>query len=81
MGDVTLDALASQLERLLRELTETRKELAGIRAAQTDLSNGQTALAQALLHIKRDGVIKDILARIDGQVRKLEEEKGRVEER
>jgi predicted nucleic acid-binding Zn-ribbon protein len=81
MGNVTLDALASQFGQLLRELTEIRKELAGIRATQADLSNGQAALAQALLHIKRDGVIKDILARIDGQVRKLEEEKGRVEER
>jgi predicted component of type VI protein secretion system len=80
MDDVAPDALASQVEQLLRELTEIRKELAGIRAAQIDLSSGQTALAQALLHIKRDGVIKDILARIDGQVRKLEEEKGRVEE-
>jgi hypothetical protein len=81
MGDVAPVALGSQLGQLLRELTEIRKELAGIRAAQADLSNGQTALAQALLHIKRDGVIKDILARIDGQVHKLEEEKGRVEER
>jgi hypothetical protein len=79
--DVALDALGSQLVQLLGELTEIRKELAGIRAVQTDLSNGQTALVQALLHIKRDGVIKDILARIDGQVRKLEEEKEKVEER
>jgi predicted nucleic acid-binding Zn-ribbon protein len=81
MADVTLEALGSQIEQLLRELAGLRKELSGIRAAQTDLSNGQIALAQALLHIKRDGVIKDIFARIDGQVRKLEEEKGRAEER
>jgi hypothetical protein len=72
MAEVPLEALGSQLEQLLRELGEIRKELGGIRTAQADLSSGQTALAQALLHIKRDGVIKDMLAHIDGQVRKLE---------
>jgi hypothetical protein len=81
MAEVTLEALGSKLEQMLGELAEIRKELGGIRAVQTDLSNGQSALAQALLHIKRDGVIKDIVARIDGQVRKLEEENGRRLER
>jgi hypothetical protein len=35
----------------------------------------------AMLHIKRDSQIKDILGRIDGQVRKLEQEKERAAER
>jgi predicted nucleic acid-binding Zn-ribbon protein len=81
LAELTLEALGSKLEQVLRELAEIREELGGIRVAQTDLSNGQSALARALLHIKRDGVIKDVLARIDGQVRKLEEEKERTEER
>ena len=78
MADVTLEVFGAQMERLLRELAQVRGELADLRAAQADISKGQTTLAQGLLHIKRDGVIKDILARIDGQVRKLEEEKGRA---
>jgi hypothetical protein len=67
MADVTLEALAAQMERLLGELAEMRGEMAAMRAA--------------MLHIKRDNQIKDMLDRIDGQVRKLEEEKGRVQER
>jgi hypothetical protein len=69
--DVSAKAIG---ELVLRELVAVRRELVGIRAAQVDL-------AKALLHLKRDGVIKDIVARIDGQVRKLGEEKSRVEER
>jgi hypothetical protein len=65
--EVTLEVLAAQMERLLREFAEMRGELAGMRAA--------------MLHIRRDSQIKDILGRIDGQVRKLEEEKARAEER
>jgi hypothetical protein len=65
--EVTLEALAAQMERLLREFAEMRGELAGMRAA--------------MLHIRRDSQIKDILGRIDGQVRKLEEEKERAAER
>jgi hypothetical protein len=61
-------------EVVLRELVAVRGELAAIRAAQADL-------AKALLHLKRDGVIKDLVAGIDHQVRKLEEEKERSEER
>jgi hypothetical protein len=61
-------------EVVLRELVAVRGELVAIRAAQADL-------AKALLHLKRDGVIKDLVAGIDHQVRKLEEEKERSEER
>jgi hypothetical protein len=61
-------------EVVLRELVAVRGELAAIRAAQADL-------AKALLHLKRDGVIKDLVAGIDHQVRKLEEEKERSEGR
>jgi hypothetical protein len=67
MVDVTLEVLAAQMERLLGELAEIRGEMADMRAA--------------MLHIKRDSQIKDILGRIDGQVRKLEEEKERAAER
>ena len=69
--DVSAKAIG---ELVLRELVAVRRELVGIRAAQVDL-------AKALLHLKRDGVIKDLVAGIDHQVRKLEEEKERSEER
>ena len=69
--DVSAKAIG---ELVLRELVAVRGELAAIRAAQVDL-------AKALLHLKRDGVIKDLVARVDYQVRKLEEEKARVGER
>jgi hypothetical protein len=69
--DVSAKAIG---ELVLRELVAVRGELAAIRAAQVDL-------AKALLHLKRDGVIKDLVARVDHQVRKLEEEKARVGER
>jgi hypothetical protein len=69
--DVSAKAIG---ELVLRELVAVRGELAAIRAAQVDL-------AKALLHLKRDGVIKELVARVDHQVRKLEEEKARVGER
>jgi hypothetical protein len=69
--DVSAKAIG---ELVLRELVAVRGELAAIRAAQVDL-------AKALLHLKRDGVIKDLVARVDHQVRKLEEEEARVGER
>jgi hypothetical protein len=65
-GDVSAKAIG---ELVLRELVAVRGELAAIRAAQVDL-------AKALLHLKRDGLIRDLVSRIDGQVRKLEEEAG-----
>jgi hypothetical protein len=62
MADVTLEVLGAQMAQLLRELAEVRKELADVKAA--------------MLHIRRDSQIKHMLDRIDGQVRKLEEEAG-----
>jgi hypothetical protein len=62
--DVSAKAIG---ELVLRELVALRRELAGIRATQADL-------AKALLHLKRDGVIKDLVARVDQQVRKIEQE-------
>jgi hypothetical protein len=61
--DVSAKAIG---ESVLRELVAVREELAGIRAAQADL-------AKALLHLKRDGVIRDLVARVDGHVRELKE--------
>jgi hypothetical protein len=65
--EAALEALVAQMERLLGEFAEMRREMADMRAA--------------MLHIKRDSQIKDILGRIDGQVRKLEKEKERAAER
>jgi hypothetical protein len=50
------------MAQLLRELVEMRGEMAAMRAA--------------MLHIRRDSQIKHMLDRIDGQVRRLEEEAG-----
>jgi hypothetical protein len=80
MADVTPEGLGSQFEQLLRELAEIRKELGVIRAVQADLSSEQTAMAQALLYVKRDCVIKDILAssmaRSAGWTRKKQGQRG-----
>jgi hypothetical protein len=65
--DVSAKAIG---ELVLRELVAIRRDLAGIRAAQADL-------AKALLHLKRDGVIKNLVARVDQQVRKIEQEAER----
>jgi hypothetical protein len=62
MTDVTLEVLGAQMAQLLRELAEMRGEMAALRAA--------------MLHIRRDNQIKHMLDRIDGQVRRLEEEAG-----
>jgi hypothetical protein len=62
--DVTLEDLGTQMERLLGEFAGMRREFAEIRAAQADLSNGQTVLAETMFQIERDIVqIKDVLAR------------------
>ena len=59
--DVSAKAIG---ELVLRELVAVRRELVGIRAAQADLSNGQTVLAETMFQIERDIVqIKDVLAR------------------
>ena len=45
-----------------------------MRTAQSDLGDGQTVLTQTMFRVERDIVqVKDILARIDGRVRRLEE--------
>jgi hypothetical protein len=62
MTDVTLEVLGAQMAQLLRELAEMRGEMAAMRAT--------------MLHIRRDSQIKHMLDRIDGQVRRLEEEAG-----
>jgi hypothetical protein len=69
--DVSAKAIG---ELVLREFVAVRGELAAIKAAQVDL-------AKALLHLKRDGFIRDLVAGIDNQVRKLGQEKERAEER
>ena len=74
MADVTLEFLGTQLERLLREFADMRAEMANMRTAQSDLADGQTVLTQTMFRVERDIVqVKDILARIDGRVRRLEE--------
>ena len=62
MTDVTLEVVGTQMAQVLRELAEVRGEMAAMRAA--------------MLHIRRDSQIKHMLDRIDGQVRRLEEEAG-----
>ena len=73
MTEITLEFIAERLERIQTEQAAMRAQFAGMQATLADLQADGTVLATMVLRVERGIVqIKDILARVDSRVDKLE---------